>query len=140
MPNTQVLQQVSELVSSWKEETFPVNSAFLEFQNYLAGLNDVTLSFKSRPGVSYSLRATHKNQNKRELFVMVDIVDDDPSARWLSVCFYADMISDPEELGDYAPGGLNGEDACCLNLEEQDTDMQNYIFARIQEAASSAAK
>ena len=58
----------------------------------------------------------------------------------LSVCFYADMIQDPDELGDFVPGGLLGEDACCFNLDENDEAMRDYIRARIVEAAISAAQ
>ena len=73
-------------------------------------------------------------------FVLVDVVDDEPEARWLSVCFYADMVNDPDELGDFVPSGLMGKDACCLNLEEDDPAMRDYILARLGEAAASAAK
>ena len=59
---------------------------------------------------------------------------------WLSVCFYADMVNDPDELGDFVPSGLMGKDACCLNLEEDDPAMRDYILARLGEAAASAAK
>ena len=69
-----------------------------------------------------------------------DVVDDEPEARWLSVCFYADMVNDPDELGDFVPSGLMGKDACCLNLEEDDPAMRDYILARLGEAAASAAK
>ena len=72
--------------------------------------------------------------------MLVDVVDDEPEARWLSVCFYADMVNDPEELGDFVPSGLMGKDACCLNLEEDDPAMRDYILARLGEAAASAAK
>ena len=95
---------------------------------------------KARPGVSYSLRAANAKNDERPLFVLVDVVDDEPEARWLSVCFYADMVNDPDELGDFVPSGLMGKDACCLNLEEDDPAMRDYILARLGEAAASAAK
>ena len=89
--------------------------------------------------MSYSLRARHERQQGRELFVLVDVVDDEPESRWLSVCFYADMITDPSELGDYVPQGLMGEDACCFNLDEDDADMRAYIADRLREAAAKGA-
>ena len=89
---------------------------------------------------SYSLRAANAKNDERPLFVLVDVVDDEPEARWLSVCFYADMVNDPDELGDFVPSGLMGKDACCLNLEEDDPAMRDYILARLGEAAASAAK
>ena len=45
---------------------------------------------------------------------MVDIIDDDPADRWLSVCFYDELVDDPKGLGDEVPGGLLGEDAKCF--------------------------
>ena len=88
----------------------------------------------------HSLRAANAKNDERPLFVLVDVVDDEPEARWLSVCFYADMVNDPNELGDFVPSGLMGKDACCLNLEEDDPAMRDYILARLGEAAASAAK
>jgi hypothetical protein len=37
---------------------------------------------------------------------MVDVIDDDPEVRWLSVCFYGEMITDPDEAGELIPEGL----------------------------------
>ena len=58
--------------------------------------------------MSYSLRAANAKNDERPLFVLVDVVDDEPEARWLSVCFYADMVNDPNELGDFVPSGSWG--------------------------------
>ena len=49
------------------------------------------------------------------------------------------MITDPDELGDYVPEGLMGEDACCFNLDEDDAAVRDYIAARLAEAAKNAA-
>jgi hypothetical protein len=67
-------------------------------------------------------------------FVMIDIIDDDSENRWLSVCFYDDMVKDPDEKGDFVPGGLLGEDGLCFDLDEHDEDMILYIEERIDEA------
>ena len=131
-------QELNALLEQWTDNDTRTRAAFIEFKDHLAAMEGVTLQFKGRPGVSYSLRATHAAQTSRTLFVLVDVVDDDPEARWLSVCFYADMIQDPDELGDWVPGGLLGEDACCLNLEEDDEEMRTYIKSRLSEACASA--
>ncbi len=131
-------QELNALLDQWQDTETRTRAAFIEFRDHLAAMDGLALSFKGRPGVSFSLRATHANQTSRALFVLVDVVDDDPSERWLSVCFYADMIQDPEELGDWVPGGLLGEDACCFNLEEDDADMRAYIKARLSDAYASA--
>lgn len=131
-------QELNALLNAWTDTETRTRAAFIEFSDHLKAMDGLTLSFKGRPGVSYSLRAQHAAQTTRSLFVLVDVVDDDPAERWLSVCFYADMIEDPEELGDWVPGGLMEEDACCFNLEEDDAAMRQYIKDRLTEAYTSA--
>ena len=133
-------QEVNAFLDAWITDPNNAKAAFSGYREWLAAQPGVSLEFKARPGVSYSLRAVHDNQKERPLFVLVDVVDDEPEARWLSVCFYADMVNDPDELGDFVPSGLMGKDACCLNLEEDDPAMRDYILARLGEAAASAAK
>lgn len=139
MNHTSVQQEVDALLNSWQVDPLGGKVAFMEYYQWLAAQPGVRMELKSRPGVSHSLRATHENQ-ERPLFVLVDVVDDEPEARWLSVCFYADMVRDPEERGDFVPQGLLGKDACCLNLEENDTAMRTYILERMQEAAAAATQ
>ena len=132
-------QDVRDFLDNWQADPLKAKEAFVVYKDFLVGLSGVSLDFKARPGISYSLRARHEAQRKRELFVLVDVVDDEPESRWLSVCFYADMITDPDEKGDYVPEGLMGEDACCFNLDEDDAAMRAYIAARLAEAARAAA-
>ena len=133
------IQELNEFLNDWNVDPNAAKAAFVAFRDFLHTTPDVRFEFKARPGVSYSLRASNPADTERPLFVLVDIVDDEPEARWLSVCFYADMIQDPEERGDFVPSGLMGKDACCLNLEEDDPTMRDYILARLGEAASAAA-
>ena len=65
---------------------------------------------------------------------MVDIIDDDPENRWLSICFYAETITDPKEEDDIIPGGLLGEDGYCFDLFEEDNEMITYLKERMNEA------
>jgi hypothetical protein len=65
---------------------------------------------------------------------MIDVIDDDPGQRWLSVCFYGDMIEDPAELGDLIPEGLLGADGYCFDITESDDQVQDYVSERIREA------
>ena len=132
-------QEVNAFLDAWITDPNNAKAAFSGYREWLAAQPGVSLEFKARPGVSYSLRAVHDNQKERPLFVLVDVVDDEPEARWLSVCFYADMVNDPDGLGDFVPQGLMGQDACCLNLEEDDEAMRAYIQARLQEACAKAA-
>lgn len=88
--------------------------------------------------MTYSLRASHPNQTARLLFGMVDVIEDDP--RWLSVCFFGEMINDPEEKGDMVPEGLLGEDAHCFDIYEYEASEVAYAAKRLDEAYEMAAK
>ena len=136
----QLPQELTAFLEGWTTDPNKAKDAFIRFKDFLLTTPDVRFEFKARPGVSYSLRAANAGNTDRPLFVLVDVVDDEPEARWLSVCFYADMVTDPRDLGDFVPAGLMGRDARCLNLEEDDPAMCDYILARLGEAAASAAK
>ncbi len=140
MAENDVLAQVDAFLAEWQESEAKPKKAFMRLRDYLSGLADCTLEFNARPGVTFSLRAKHDNQSKRPLFVMADVIDDDPTERWLSVCFYAELISDPDELGEYAPEGLFGEDACCFDIDGYEEEPLAYVEKRIDEALEAAAK
>lgn len=131
-------EKIVSFIDGWKETQENNKKAFLFFREFLESLEGVVLEFVAREGVTYSLRAQHKNQKEEPLFVMVDVIEGEP--RWLSICFYAEMITDPEEKGNFVPGGLLGEDACCFDIEEHTEVMLGYIQKRISEAYNSANK
>ena len=131
MSQAQLPNELATFLENWTTDPNNAKDAFVRFKDFLLTTPDVRFDFKARPGVSYSLRAANAKNDERPLFVLVDVVDDEPEARWLSVCFYADMVNDPDELGDFVPSGLMGKDACCLNLEEDDPAMRDYILARL---------
>jgi len=132
--NDKIEQELNTFIEEWKvaPDKNSNKATFLRFKDYLAELDGVHLDFISRPGVTYSLRAVHIAQKDKELFVMVDVIED--AERWLSVCFYGEMITDPESRGDMVPGGLLGEDATCFDLENQDEALISYIEKRLDEA------
>ena len=132
------MKELNEFINSWSDG--PMKEAFLELKEMLEKKDGVELEFKARPGISYSLRGRHKNQKDRNLFVMIDVIDDDPDNRWLSICFYGDMITDPDEKGNLIPGGLQGEDGYCFDLDSWEKDFFAYIKERIEEAYSNASK
>ncbi|MDD2219341.1 MAG: hypothetical protein PHO79_06230 [Desulfoplanes sp.] len=140
MAANDVHAQVEAFLADWQESEAQPKKAFMRLRDYLLGLDGCILEFNARPGVTYSLRAKHPAQSKRPLFVMVDVIDDDPSQRWISVCSYACMVTDPDETGDYAPEGLFGEDACCFDVDGYEEDVLNYVEARIGEAFAAAKK
>ncbi len=128
----------AEFIESWHEDENGIKPLFLAACATLENIDGVSFSFKARPGVSYSLRATHKNQTTRPMFVLMDIIDDIPAARWLSACFYADMVTDPDGYGDVVPNGLLGENACCFDIEQTDS-MAEFLLAKLREAAKNAS-
>jgi hypothetical protein len=129
---------LNAFIEEWEETPEKNREVFLHLREYLGKKEGVTPEFIPRPGVTYSLRAVHAAQKERELFVMVDVIEDDP--RWLSVCFYGEMITDPEEKGDFVPEGLLGEDALCFDVEERDEKLVRYIEDRLDEAFRSASE
>lgn len=133
------MEELKEFVDQWEETESGTKKAFVVIMDYLMAMDDVTIEFNARPGVSYSLRPRHKNQKGRTLFAMADVIDDDPSERWLSVCFYGDMISDPKESGDLIPDGLLGQDGYCFDLDEYDDEQLEYLKKRLGEAYERAA-
>ena len=133
-------EELREFLDSWQNDPLHIKKSFTEFMDFLAAHGNMSFTFKARPGVSFSLRARHSVQTERVLFVLLDVVDDEPASRWLSVCFYDDMVSDPADKGAFVPGGLMGEDARCFILVFYYAVMRDYIKARLAEAARKASK
>lgn len=134
--NKEAYNEMSEFLEGWTNDPQDMKGAFIRLKERASGKEHVTFSFISRPGVSYSLRAAMDNlgEGGRPLFVMIDIIDDDSENRWLSVCFYDDMVEDSDEKGDFVPGGLLGEDGLCFDLDEHDEALISYVGQRIDEA------
>ena len=129
---------LNQLLNDWTDTPSQTKKAFLHLKNHLCQKTDLTLDFVARPGVTFSLRARHDHQ-QQPLFTMIDIIDDDPANRWLSVCFYSKMISDPDDIGDFVPEGLLGENAHCFDIEAWDESLMPYVIGRIDEAFNIAA-
>ena len=134
--NKEAYNEMSEFLEGWTNDPQDMKGAFIRLKERMSGKENVIFNFISRPGVSYSLRAAMDNMGEkgRPLFVMIDIIDDDSENRWLSVCFYDDMIEDPDEKGGFVPGGLLGEDGLCFDLDEHDEALISYVGQRIDEA------
>ena len=131
-------QTLEEFIEEWADTPERNRAAFIHLRDYLAAKDGVKFEFIPRAGLTYSLRAAHKDQTKKAMFVMIDVIEDDP--RWLSMCSYAEMFKDPDELGDFVPEGLLGEDAMCFDIEEWDDKLIAYLEARLDEAYETALK
>jgi len=134
-PETEDFENLSAFLDTWREDASGVKRLFVSFLDVLLNKKDAVLMFKSRPGISYSLRALRRGDPEPEgvLFTLIDVIDD-PEERWLSICFYRDVITDPEEMGDLVPKGLLGEDAACFDLDTYDEIKIPYVEQRIEEA------
>jgi len=137
--DTDAAKEIEAFLKAWDKEEQPMRDLFGLFYRELLSMAGVELTFVARPGVSYSLRPKHDRQQTRELFAIIDVIDDDPQQRWLSVCFYEDMITDPMELGELIPGGLAGSDGYCFDLDTHDQKKVRYLLDRLQEAGARAA-
>ncbi len=133
-----MLKEVEQFIQEWPDSPEKNKEIFIRLKDFLNAKTGMIFEFIPRPEVTYSLRAKHENQTDKPLFAMVDVIEDTP--RWLSVCFYGELISDPDEAGDYVPEGLMGEDAICFDLEEYDEDVIKYVEARLDEAYTAASK
>ena len=134
------MKDFDNFIANWNETESKNKKAFLEIYEHLKTFDNIAFDFNARPGVSYSLRPKHTAQKKRSLFAMVDVIDDDPNERWLSVCFYGEMISDPDEAGELIPEGLLGEDGYCFDLYEYDEHEIQYLKQRLTQACNKAKK
>ncbi|MBF0204583.1 MAG: hypothetical protein HQK67_09790 [Desulfamplus sp.] len=133
------MEGLKEFIEQWQETESGTKKAFIQIMEHLKSMDGVSLGFNARPGVSYSLRPKHDNQKERTLFAMADVIDDDPDQKWLSICFYGDMITDPDEMGELIPGGLLGSDGYCFDIDEYDESTIEYLKDRLNEAFKNAA-
>jgi hypothetical protein len=128
------MESVRKFLDNWSNDTLEMKPIFISLYQDILKKEEAEIEFHERPGVSYSIRGIKKSQKDRPLFAMIDVIDDDPTQRWLSVCFYQDMIQDPDEQGDLIPEGLLGSDGYCFDITKSDADLVNYVRTRIQEA------
>ena len=124
-------EALEEFLQTWPQDSSACKQLFIHFMDNLMTREAVRIEFVPRPGVSYSLRARRENSN-RAVFALVDVIETDP--RWLSVCFYAEMVDDVEQLGNIVPGGLLGEDGLCFDIEDENSTYITYIISIIDQA------
>ena len=130
-------QEIEGFIEQWPESPDGCRSVFRSLYHFLAGLEGAQTEFHARPGITYSLRGIPDKDSAFPLFVMIDVIEDQP--RWLSVCFYEKIVNDSEGRGDSVPGGLLGEDGLCFDIESEDADLIDYLKQRIAEACEAAA-
>jgi hypothetical protein len=136
MTYAEEMKEMENFLRYWKGDPGNLKKAFLELMHRIESKKEISLSFKARPGISFSLRAgvNGPDGGKSRLFALVDIIDDDPENRWLSVCFYEGTMTDKDGLGNLIPGGILGEDGYCFDLDENNEYRISYLKERIDEA------
>ncbi len=130
------ISETETFLEDWQEDPRGVKPVFHRLALELKA-KGAELELVIRPGVTASLRAKLPEQTKRLFFCLVDVVED-VEGRWLSVCFYAEAVTDPDELGNPVPLGLLGEDGYCFDLEEPDAVLENYPGPRMDESIAFA--
>lgn len=130
------MENVDAFLDAWTDDSLETKPIFVALYQDLLKMPEARIEFHERHGISHSLRGFRNDRQHRPLFVMIDVIDDDPQQRWLSICFYGDMIEDPDEQGDLIPEGLLGDDGYCFDISEADDHLKAYVGERIHEAYS----
>jgi hypothetical protein len=125
-------KEITSFLNDWPDSSPQCRQAFVEILTFIRRQEGSSVEFHARPEITYSLRAVHHSQTGQSLYALVDVIEDEP--RWLSVCFYNEMVTDPQELGDCVPGGLLGEDGLCFDTETATSELLIYLKERIVEA------
>ncbi|NCC26243.1 MAG: hypothetical protein EOM25_13775 [Deltaproteobacteria bacterium] len=131
---------LTDFLESWPVDEKGIKPLFHSLHSVLASIDGMNLDFSARPGVSYSLRGLHPTRSNEPILVLIDVIDDEPEERWLSVCFPSELITDPDCVGDVVPDGLQGKDACCFDVDQSDDEIEGYLSDRIREAGASAIR
>lgn len=134
---------LDQFLEQWPSAEAGLKKSLLAYRRGVLALPGVGEGFLPRPGVSYSLRwdlDPRPEGRVKPLFAMADVVPLGEEELMLSLCFYGDDISDPDELGNLIPGGLFGQDGYCFDLEGDDPELVAYCLKRAAEALDVARK
>lgn len=129
---------LNDFLEAWGDESPEVKAITRALTGALQDLPGLVMSYQARPGISHSLRLGADGDADRPFYALIDVIDDEPEARWLSVCLYADLAEDPEHLAGPIPGGLNGQDAVCFDLDEEGEELVPYLVQVLKTAHSKA--
>ncbi len=136
MSTSQRFPPVRELLDSWPRPQAALKEILLQLLQKAGSFSGLGLELVSRSGVSHSLRFSIAR--KRPVVFLIDLVDLGGGDLMLSVCFYQDEISDPQELGNAIPQGLFQETGYCFDVEQGDAALLPYLAARMDQAWQAA--
>lgn len=132
--------ELNAYLEAWPVAQAGLKQALVELRRAALALTRASETFIARPGVSHSLRYDLDPRpagRRRQVFFLVDVVED-AGVRFLSVCFYADEVDDPAELGNAIPQGLFQETGYCFDVDDHDPEQMSYLLARLAVAHASA--
>lgn len=130
-----VSTNMNAFLREWRTDRNMVKTACKELFAHMSGLPGLRLAYLYRPGISLSLRALPED-NPEKIVALLDIIDDDPEERWISLCFDASRVHDTEGMGDMVPQGLQGADAVCFDYDADNPVLLAYLKVRLSEAAA----
>lgn len=142
MSSPRPLPELERFLSQWPAAQAGLKRSLTTLRAWAEALPGAALSFVARPGVSHSLRFDLDPRpvgRQRPVFFLVDVVAS-AGERFLSVCFYEDEVTDPEDLGNAIPQGLFMETGYCFDVDDYDEDQMAYLRARLLEAHAAAGR
>ncbi len=128
-----MLEGLQKFLAEWTADPNNVKPLFLALLEHTERLPEIRVRYKERPGISHSVRLVNSALPEGGFFALLDVINDDPANRWLSVCFYADMVNDYAQKGDHIPGGLGGADSICYSVQDP-AGFEDYLKNKITEA------
>jgi hypothetical protein len=142
MSNHPPLPELESFLAQWPASQAGLKRSLTILRAWAQDLPGSALSFVARPGVSHSLRFDLDPKpagRQRPVFFLVDVVAS-AGELFLSVCFYEDEVSDPEDLGNAIPQGLFMETGYCFDVDDYDEAQMTYLRARLLEAHAAAGR
>jgi len=141
VPASPAQTQLQQLLEQWPAGQAGLRRSLLAYREGVLALPGVKEGLLARPGVSYSLRwdlDPRPAGRQRPLFALADVVSLGQEELMLSVCFYEDEVSDPQELGNAIPQGLFQETGYCFDLDGEDPALVAYCLERAAQAHAAA--
>jgi len=132
---------VQEVLAGWPADQEGLARAFEELTRSAAQMTETVVEVITRLGVSHSFRATlidPSGKRVRPVYFLVDVVVSSSDPWFLSVWYYEDEITDPEELGNPIPQGLFQETSYCFDVGAYDPELLGYLRDRLAEAHARA--
>ena len=132
---------VQAVLAEWPADQEGLARAFEELTRAAAQMTQTVVEVITRLGVSHSFRAAlvdPEGKRVRPVYFLVDVVVSSTDPWFLSVCYYEDEITDPEELGNPVPQGLFQETGYCFDVEDYDPALLGYLRDRLAEAHARA--